>query len=151
MYQAILRRKKKESELLDVKSKLREKKSELWHKKSQLPFFIFYSVAETGFHRYTTKNIERKVSHLVLSGLLEASLWWPGMHRTQPLMAQTASSSPHYTVSHRSSETAPPSCQLMYYRFCTCGEKEENEEDGEPKTANYRRTCVHLNDADFRN
>ncbi len=31
-------------------SQLREKKSELWDKKSQLPCFIFYSVAETGFH-----------------------------------------------------------------------------------------------------
>ncbi len=31
---------------------LREKKSELWDKKSQLPCFIFYSVAETGFHTF---------------------------------------------------------------------------------------------------
>ncbi len=54
LYLTILRKK---SELLDVNSQLWEKKSELWDKKSQLPF-IFYSVAETGFH--TNQNVHAK-------------------------------------------------------------------------------------------
>ncbi len=51
MYEFISHNSEKKSQNCKfVSGNYEKKKSELWEKKPQLPFLIFYSVAEMGFH-----------------------------------------------------------------------------------------------------